>query len=68
MKVCEVSKRAHDRGYGTASEIVLENYRPKDGWPFDIARYLNLKTTEKGNNNVYDRVLFRQRVKLTLNR
>jgi hypothetical protein len=48
MKVCEVSKRAHDRGYGTASEIVLENYRPTHGWPFDIARYLNLRTTEKG--------------------
>jgi hypothetical protein len=48
MKVCEVSKRAHDRGYGTASEIVPENYRPTHGWPFDIARYLNLRTTEKG--------------------
>jgi hypothetical protein len=50
MKICEVSKRAHDRGYGTAEEIVLENYHLKDPWSFDIAKYLSLKMTEKRDN------------------
>jgi hypothetical protein len=46
MKICEVSKRAHDRGYGTAAEIVLENCHLKDAWEFDITKYLNLKIAE----------------------
>jgi hypothetical protein len=47
MKICVVSKRAHDRGYGTVDEIVFENDRPKEVWEFDAARYLNSKMTEK---------------------
>jgi hypothetical protein len=40
MKICEVSKRAHDRGYGTVDEIVLENSHLKEACSFDIAKYL----------------------------
>jgi len=50
MKNCEVSKVAHDRGYGTAEEIVLESYHSEDAWSFDITRYLNLKPMEKERN------------------
>jgi hypothetical protein len=47
MKSCEVSKRAHDRGYGSTDEIVLENYHLKDDWSFDVAKYLNLKSADR---------------------
>jgi hypothetical protein len=40
MKICEVSKRAHDRGYGTVDEIALENSHLKEACSFDIAQYL----------------------------
>jgi hypothetical protein len=40
MKICEVSKRAHDRGYGRVDEIVLENCPLKEACSFNIAKYL----------------------------
>jgi hypothetical protein len=40
MKICVVSKRAHDRGYGTTEEIVQESGDSKDDWALDITKYL----------------------------
>lgn len=50
VKACEVSKVAHDRGYGTAEELVQVNKPPRETWSFDIGKYIDLKHTEKERN------------------
>lgn len=45
-----VSKVAHDRGYGTAEEILLVSQR-REPWSFDITRYLNLRSMDKERNS-----------------
>ena len=47
MKTYEASKIAYDRGYGTADEVFPVGNQSWDAWSFDVARYLNLKSTEK---------------------
>jgi hypothetical protein len=51
VKTCEVSRTAHDRGYGTAEEIVEMNRHPREAWTLDIAKYLASKTLEKERNS-----------------
>ncbi len=41
IKPCEVSKSAHQRGYGSPDEILAVDSRPRKPWKFDIADYLN---------------------------
>jgi hypothetical protein len=50
VKTCEVSRAAHDRGYGTAEEIVEMNHQPREAWTFDIAKYLVSRTLKKARN------------------
>src|SRR5271168_1667164 len=40
VKVCEVSKAAHSRGYGTLDEIRPSTRQPPDEPWFDITRYI----------------------------
>jgi hypothetical protein len=40
VKICDVSKTAYDRGYGTPEEIVLLNTQPRETWSIDVDRYL----------------------------
>jgi hypothetical protein len=44
-KVCEVSKAAHFRGYGTLDEIRPVTRQPQHEPWFNINRYVNLKPT-----------------------
>jgi hypothetical protein len=46
-KPCEVSKIAHDRGYGTQEEIHLVHSHPREAFTFDITRYLDLRVAER---------------------
>lgn len=51
VKICEVSTKAYDRGYGTPEEIVSTDRRTQDAWPFDVSRYFNnLKSIAKRRN------------------
>ena len=50
VKSCEIARAAYDRGYGTAEEIVLVNYEPREAWTFEISRYLDWKSSEKERN------------------
>jgi len=47
VKTYEVSKIAYDRGYGKPDEVFPVGNQSRDAWSFDVARYLNLKSTEK---------------------
>lgn len=50
MKRCEVSNTAYRRGYGTKEEISQINNQLQESVPFNIATYLNLKSTNKEKN------------------
>ena len=41
VKPCEVSKAAHDRGYGTLDEIWPMNRQPQEKPWFDITKYVH---------------------------
>lgn len=41
MKPCEVSKAAHQRGFGAPDEVFPVDHRPRKPWKFDIGDYLN---------------------------
>lgn len=41
MRPCEVSKSAHRRGFGSPSEILAMDSRPRKPWRFNIADYLD---------------------------
>jgi len=43
VKACEVSKAAHNRGYGTLDEIWPISRRPQDEPRFDVTKYVNLR-------------------------
>jgi hypothetical protein len=47
VKTYEVSKIAYDRGYGTPDEVFAVGNQSREAWSFDVARYLNLKSTDK---------------------
>ena len=51
VRTYEVSKAAHDRGYGTPEEIVAMSNHPTAVSRFDVTSYLNLKSIEKGRNS-----------------
>ncbi len=38
--MCEVSKDAYDRGYGSPEEIALIKTAPQEPWSVDVSRYL----------------------------
>jgi hypothetical protein len=41
MKACEVSKPAHQLGFGSRDEIFPVDSRPRKPWRVNIADYLN---------------------------
>ncbi len=51
VKACEISRAAHNRGYGTVEEIMEVNNRPQEEWSFDVAKYFDLRPTEKERNS-----------------
>jgi hypothetical protein len=52
VMICEVSKAAYERGFGSGDEILLLNRQTQDGWRVDLSRYVNeWKATEKRKNS-----------------
>jgi hypothetical protein len=45
VKRCEISKAAHERGFGSLDEIAPLDSPPRKPWKFDLADYLNSPAT-----------------------